>query len=179
MLICIYLEFGLGCEYIRERKKRGKASRKDLAQQAAAAAANGQKSPSGQSSDGRSPTESRNGNASSSTTSLPNDGNNGDYQHQPTSKRSSLSSKGRDGEGSNSARRLSKSKPRASSLESLAEISDGDLEQYQQRLWQSAGLWTTVAVQLFIHCRPGLFTRSISRTALRPPSPESISLSGQ
>jgi hypothetical protein len=42
-------EFGLGCEYIRERKKRGKASRKDLAQQAAAQAAaaqNGGKSPS-------------------------------------------------------------------------------------------------------------------------------------
>ncbi|KAH8158798.1 hypothetical protein CIB48_g9445 [Xylaria polymorpha] len=43
-------EFGLGCEYIRERKKRGKASRKDLAQQAAAQAAaasgqSGQKSP--------------------------------------------------------------------------------------------------------------------------------------
>ncbi|OLN95746.1 Xylanolytic transcriptional activator xlnR-like protein [Colletotrichum chlorophyti] len=32
-------EFGLGCEYIRERKKRGKASRKDLAAQAAAQAA--------------------------------------------------------------------------------------------------------------------------------------------
>ncbi|KAF3767443.1 transcriptional activator xlnR [Cryphonectria parasitica EP155] len=32
-------EFGLGCEYQRERKKRGKASRKDLAQQAAARAA--------------------------------------------------------------------------------------------------------------------------------------------
>ncbi|KAI1336246.1 transcriptional activator xlnR [Xylariaceae sp. FL0016] len=44
------IEFGLGCEYIRERKKRGKASRKDLAQQAAAQAAaaaqNGNKSPS-------------------------------------------------------------------------------------------------------------------------------------
>ncbi|KAI1487389.1 transcriptional activator xlnR [Biscogniauxia mediterranea] len=44
------IEFGLGCEYIRERKKRGKASRKDLAQQAAAQAAaaaqSGQKSPS-------------------------------------------------------------------------------------------------------------------------------------
>ncbi|KAJ9132534.1 Xylanolytic transcriptional activator xlnR [Pleurostoma richardsiae] len=44
------IEFGLGCEYIRERKKRGKASRKDLAQQAAAQAAasggqNGQRSP--------------------------------------------------------------------------------------------------------------------------------------
>ncbi|KAJ4270515.1 hypothetical protein NW762_002202 [Fusarium torreyae] len=33
------IEFGLGCEYIRERKKRGKASRKELAQQAAAQAA--------------------------------------------------------------------------------------------------------------------------------------------
>ncbi|KAK1990110.1 hypothetical protein LX36DRAFT_717000 [Colletotrichum falcatum] len=35
------VEFGLGCEYIRERKKRGKASRKDLAAQAAAQAASG------------------------------------------------------------------------------------------------------------------------------------------
>ncbi|KAF4471693.1 transcription activator [Fusarium albosuccineum] len=33
------VSFGLGCEYIRERKKRGKASRKELAQQAAAQAA--------------------------------------------------------------------------------------------------------------------------------------------
>ncbi|KZL84186.1 transcriptional activator xlnr [Colletotrichum incanum] len=45
------VEFGLGCEYIRERKKRGKASRKDIAAQAAAQAAargpgQGQKSPS-------------------------------------------------------------------------------------------------------------------------------------
>ncbi|CAM1511180.1 Fc.00g086930.m01.CDS01 [Cosmosporella sp. VM-42] len=41
------IEFGLGCEYVREKKKRGKASRKDLAQQAAAqtgSAANGQTS---------------------------------------------------------------------------------------------------------------------------------------
>lgn len=62
------IEFGLGCEYIRERKKRGKASRKDLAQQAAAQAAasssqNGQKSPShggenGQSAESRSDTAS-------------------------------------------------------------------------------------------------------------------------
>jgi hypothetical protein len=37
-------EFGLTCEYIRERKKRGKASRKDIAQQQAAAAASGGKS---------------------------------------------------------------------------------------------------------------------------------------
>ena len=33
------LEFSLACEYFRERKKRGKASRKDIAQQQAAAAA--------------------------------------------------------------------------------------------------------------------------------------------
>ncbi|KAI9679000.1 MAG: hypothetical protein M1822_007426 [Bathelium mastoideum] len=33
------VEFGLTCEYIRERKKRGKASRKDIAKQQAAAAA--------------------------------------------------------------------------------------------------------------------------------------------
>ncbi|KAK4065789.1 transcriptional regulator family: Fungal Specific TF [Trichoderma aggressivum f. europaeum] len=32
-------QFGLGCEYVRERKKRGKASRKDIAAQQAAAAA--------------------------------------------------------------------------------------------------------------------------------------------
>lgn len=38
-------EFGLGCEYQRERKKRGKASRKDLAQQAAAASQGDRKSP--------------------------------------------------------------------------------------------------------------------------------------
>ncbi|KAH7353615.1 transcriptional activator xlnR [Plectosphaerella cucumerina] len=35
------IEFGLTCEYARERKKRGKASRKDLAQQAAHAASGG------------------------------------------------------------------------------------------------------------------------------------------
>ncbi|KAK8207995.1 hypothetical protein M8818_004033 [Zalaria obscura] len=43
------VEFGLTCEYVRERKKRGKASRKDLAQQQAAAAgaggSNGEGSP--------------------------------------------------------------------------------------------------------------------------------------
>jgi hypothetical protein len=38
-------EFGLTCEYIRERKKRGKASRKDIAQQQAAAAASGNGAP--------------------------------------------------------------------------------------------------------------------------------------
>lgn len=54
-------EFGLGCEYIRERKKRGKASRKDLAQQAAAQAAatqSGGKSPSQPTDQGE--TEGRN-----------------------------------------------------------------------------------------------------------------------
>ncbi|KAE8828951.1 hypothetical protein PTNB85_08139 [Pyrenophora teres f. teres] len=39
------IEFGLTCEYIRERKKRGKASRKDIAQQQAAAAAAGNSAP--------------------------------------------------------------------------------------------------------------------------------------
>lgn len=71
------IEFGLGCEYIRERKKRGKASRKDLAQAAAAAAAaqGGQKSPAssvenlkdeqrteGESSNGNSASERHNSN---------------------------------------------------------------------------------------------------------------------
>ncbi|KAF2708962.1 hypothetical protein K504DRAFT_381042 [Pleomassaria siparia CBS 279.74] len=48
------MEFGLTCEYVRERKKRGKASRKDIAQQqaAAAAVANGTAAPSGDSSSG-------------------------------------------------------------------------------------------------------------------------------
>ncbi|KAK3906315.1 fungal-specific transcription factor domain-containing protein [Staphylotrichum tortipilum] len=52
------IEFQLGCEYIRERKKRGKASRKDLAQQAAAQAAaashNGMKSENQTSENGQS-----------------------------------------------------------------------------------------------------------------------------
>ncbi|KAI1737348.1 fungal-specific transcription factor domain-containing protein [Xylaria scruposa] len=64
------IEFGLGCEYIRERKKRGKASRKDLAQQAAAQAAaaagqNGQKSPE-QNDENGSSTEGRTEDATSS-----------------------------------------------------------------------------------------------------------------
>ncbi|KAF2188270.1 hypothetical protein K469DRAFT_660923 [Zopfia rhizophila CBS 207.26] len=51
------MEFGLTCEYVRERKKRGKASRKDIAQQqaaaaAAAAVANGTAQPSGDSTSG-------------------------------------------------------------------------------------------------------------------------------
>ncbi|KAI1310370.1 fungal-specific transcription factor domain-containing protein [Xylaria venustula] len=64
------IEFGLGCEYIRERKKRGKASRKDLAQQAAAQAAaaggqSGQKSPEHNDDNGSS-TEGRTEDAASS-----------------------------------------------------------------------------------------------------------------
>ncbi|KAI6781426.1 Xylanolytic transcriptional activator-like protein [Emericellopsis cladophorae] len=43
-------EFGLGCEYARERKKRGKASRKDLAARAAAEAVQA-KAPGGQTGD--------------------------------------------------------------------------------------------------------------------------------
>ncbi|KLU82093.1 transcriptional activator xlnR [Magnaporthiopsis poae ATCC 64411] len=65
------IEFGLGCEYIRERKKRGKASRKDLAQAAAAAAAaqGGQKSPASSvenlKDEQRTERESSNGNSAS------------------------------------------------------------------------------------------------------------------
>ena len=33
MILTLGLELGLSCEYIRERKERGKASRKDTAQQ--------------------------------------------------------------------------------------------------------------------------------------------------
>ena len=56
----MFPEFNLGCEYIRERKKRGKASRKDLALQAAAtAAANGQKSPGSRSGDNDSSSDAR------------------------------------------------------------------------------------------------------------------------
>ncbi|RWA07080.1 hypothetical protein EKO27_g8021 [Xylaria grammica] len=65
----VNIQFGLGCEYIRERKKRGKASRKDLAQQAAAQAAaaagqSGQKSP--EHDDNGSSTEGRTEDAASS-----------------------------------------------------------------------------------------------------------------
>ncbi|KAI9705448.1 MAG: hypothetical protein M1836_006203 [Candelina mexicana] len=49
------VEFNLACEYARERKKRGKASRKELAQQQAAAAGLSPTSPNGFSSDGLSP----------------------------------------------------------------------------------------------------------------------------
>ncbi|KAF8850931.1 hypothetical protein BDZ45DRAFT_751230 [Acephala macrosclerotiorum] len=113
------VEFGLGCEYIRERKKRGKASRKDLAQQAAAAAANGQKSPTGQSSDERtSPTESRNENAS--TTYLPTE--NSEFRQPQTSRSLSLNTTGLD---KNSARDAMKGRLRAGSLESLTELPNG------------------------------------------------------
>ncbi|KAF2083442.1 hypothetical protein K490DRAFT_51702 [Saccharata proteae CBS 121410] len=47
------VEFGLTCEYVRERKKRGKASRKDIAQQQAAqAAAQVQRAEAGRASSG-------------------------------------------------------------------------------------------------------------------------------
>ncbi|KAF2734968.1 hypothetical protein EJ04DRAFT_601902 [Polyplosphaeria fusca] len=55
------IEFGLTCEYVRERKKRGKASRKDIAQQQAlqaardAQGANGTAPQSGDSASGGSP----------------------------------------------------------------------------------------------------------------------------
>jgi hypothetical protein len=54
------LDFSLPCEYVRERKKRGKASRKDIQQQqaAAAAAAGIAHSPNGFSSEDPSPTGS-------------------------------------------------------------------------------------------------------------------------
>ncbi|KAF2474003.1 uncharacterized protein BDR25DRAFT_217393 [Lindgomyces ingoldianus] len=61
------MEFGLTCEYVRERKKRGKASRKDIAQQqaaaaaAAAAVANGTAPPSGDGSASGSPQSRSNG----------------------------------------------------------------------------------------------------------------------
>ena len=111
----------MGCEYIRERKKRGKASRKDLAQQAAAAAANGQKSPTGQSSEERSPAESRNENASS-TPSLTND-NNVEFQRPQASRSLSLNTTGLDTK--NAAREALKGRLRAGSLESLSEMSNG------------------------------------------------------
>jgi hypothetical protein len=110
----------LGCEYIRERKKRGKASRKDLAQQAAAAAANGQKSPAGQSSDERtSPTESRNENLSSNN-SLTNES--GEFRRPQASRSLSLNTTGLD---KGAAREALKGRLRAGSLESLTEISNG------------------------------------------------------
>ncbi|KAG4429902.1 hypothetical protein IFR05_014608 [Cadophora sp. M221] len=115
------VEFGLGCEYIRERKKRGKASRKDLAQQAAAAAANGQKSPTGQSSDERtSPTESRNENGSS-TTSAHNE--NGEFRRPQASRSLSLNTTGLDKTSAREA--VMKGRLRAGSLESLAELPNG------------------------------------------------------
>ncbi|PQE10232.1 transcriptional activator xlnr protein [Rutstroemia sp. NJR-2017a WRK4] len=110
----------VGCEYIRERKKRGKASRKDLAQQAAAAAAaNGQKSPTEQSSEERSPTESRNENQSSAI-SLTND--NAEFPRPTPSRSMSLNTTGLE---KPSARELMKAKRmRAASLESVTELSN-------------------------------------------------------
>ncbi|THV52743.1 hypothetical protein BGAL_0070g00240 [Botrytis galanthina] len=110
------VEFGLGCEYIRERKKRGKASRKDLAQQAAAAAAaNGQKSPTDQSSEERSPVESRND--PTSAISLTNE--NVEFPRHTPSRSLSLNTAAVE---KPSARELMKGRIRAGSLESLTEV---------------------------------------------------------
>ncbi|KAH8602042.1 fungal-specific transcription factor domain-containing protein [Bisporella sp. PMI_857] len=114
------VEFGLGCEYIRERKKRGKASRKDLAQQAAAAAAAaGQKSPTGNSSDGRSPTESRNEGTSSTASATEN----GETQRPAATRSLSLNTTNLDTRSA--AREVMKGRLRAGSLESLTELSSG------------------------------------------------------
>ncbi|TVY19610.1 Xylanolytic transcriptional activator xlnR-like protein, partial [Lachnellula arida] len=115
------VEFGLGCEYIRERKKRGKASRKDLAQQAAAAASNGQKSPTGRSSGERSPTESRHESGGSATTSLANDNN--EFKRPQAQRSLSLNTTGLD---NRSTRETSlKGRLRTGSLESLTEMPHG------------------------------------------------------
>ena len=92
-----------------------------MAQQAAAAA-NGQISPTDRSSEGgRSPTDSRNEN-SSSTTSLANE-NKADYQRQQSSRSLGLNTNGLEGEGMN--RRASKVSPRTGPLESLSEVPNG------------------------------------------------------
>jgi hypothetical protein len=108
----------LGCEYVRKPKKRGKASQKDLAQRAAAAA-NRQKSPTDQALDEQSPIESRNENGSS-TTSLANE--NSEFQQSQASRALSLNSIGLDGK--NPTRQQSKGRLRAGSLEGLTEISN-------------------------------------------------------
>ncbi|EHL01592.1 putative xylanolytic transcriptional activator xlnR [Glarea lozoyensis 74030] len=112
-----------------ERKKRGKASRKDLAQQAAAAAANGQKSPTSHTSEERSPTESRN--ESSSTT---NESTN-DFKRPQAQRSLSLNTTGLD---SGSAREALKGRLRAGSLESLSEMPNGHQpHMYQQHVTQN------------------------------------------
>ncbi|KAG5984312.1 hypothetical protein E4U55_005283 [Claviceps digitariae] len=52
------VEFGLSCEYMREKKKRGKASRKDLAERAAAQAAAASSNSHGDVSDGKESSQS-------------------------------------------------------------------------------------------------------------------------
>ncbi|GME27273.1 Xylanolytic transcriptional activator xlnR [Neofusicoccum parvum] len=62
------IEFGLSCEYMRERKKRGKASRKEIAaQQAAAAAAAGDGGHTSPSSANGYPSEEQSGNSPGQT----------------------------------------------------------------------------------------------------------------
>jgi hypothetical protein len=72
------VDLDFGCTYVRKRKKRGKVSRKDLAQRAAAAAANQEKSPADQELDEELPMESPIANGSSVTSPV-----NGasDFQH--------------------------------------------------------------------------------------------------
>ena len=67
------IEFGLGCEYQRERKKRGKASRKELAQQAATQATGSQNAPSldGSSGDNNGAAERQSASPEGSKSALP------------------------------------------------------------------------------------------------------------
>ncbi|EKG13401.1 Transcription factor fungi [Macrophomina phaseolina MS6] len=77
----VSVEFGLTCEYMRERKKRGKASRKEIAAQqaaaAAAAAAGGEPGHTSPSSANGYPSEEQNGNSPGQT-------NQRDGQHKPS-----------------------------------------------------------------------------------------------
>ncbi|PBP23511.1 hypothetical protein BUE80_DR005536 [Diplocarpon rosae] len=110
------VEFGLSCEYMRERKKRGKASRKDLAQQAAAAAADRLQAPTGQSSDDcSSPTESRHGYRWTTSAQIET----GDCRRPQATRSLSLSTKGLD---NTCVRDAMEESLRSISLESLAEI---------------------------------------------------------
>ncbi|PBP25626.1 hypothetical protein BUE80_DR003519 [Diplocarpon rosae] len=112
------IECGLGCEYMRERKKRGKASRKDLAQQAAAATANRPKSPTGHSSDDcSSPAESRHGYHRTTSAQIETS----DCRRPQATRTLSLSTKRPD---NNCARDTMEESLRSVSLKSLAEISN-------------------------------------------------------
>lgn len=124
------IEFGLGCEYIRERKKRGKASRKDLAQQAAAAAANGQKPATSLSSEDPSVIEPRSENVSSAAP-LANDGSVA-FQRPQASRSLSLNTNELDGE--TPTRGVLTGRIRAGSLDSLTDMSNGHQPHMASRL---------------------------------------------